>query len=720
MKVVVELGNCYGIKALNETFDFTERRVYSIYAPNGFMKTSFSRTMNDLSKGEDSRDAIFPERVTSRTVKDGDGNDITPEQILVIEPYNPDFYSDKASMLLVNQGLKEQYDKALNSIEEQSDALFKKLKQLSGLNGKSITPQTELLKCFGSESVYDLLEDLEPRVAENQWDRFSSVTYAEIFNDKTVPFLDSGQISSQLKEYMERYDALVEGSPVLSKGFNHYHANQVQKTLSENGFFAAQHTVNLFDGKSKEEFVSAELLNERLEDEKKRIFLDPALAKKFDAIDKKIGNADLRKFRDYLQNNREIIPELATYKELQKKIWLAYLAECRDVYASFLKEYRSAKEIIKESVETAKKEETLWRKVVDTFNRRFTVPFHVEVSNQDDVILKGTVPQLSFTFSDEKDSSNKVDRGELLKVLSQGERRALYILNLLFEISCRQKVGSATIMIVDDIADSFDYKNKYAIIEYLKEISNSPNFYSIFLTHNFDFYRTLSMRLNIWRDNRLFAVKRERNITLVKELYQKDPFAHWKQHLVKPKFTISAIPFVRNLADYCEKGGQDFLTLTSLLHLKKDTKQLTVKDLENTFKSLLRDKANLALPDPTKSVFDLVFETADKIQKEDDQKAELESKIVLSIAIRLKAEEIMIRYISDDDFVDDITENQTTKLIERFCNDFSTEHELIEIFERVNLITPENIHLNSFMYEPILDMSAHHLKEMYSELIALN
>lgn len=719
MKVVVELGNCYGIKALNETFDFTEQRVYSIYAPNGFMKTSFSRTMNDLSKGEDSRDVIFPDRVTSRMVKDGDGNDITPEQLLVIEPYNPDFYSDKASMLLVNQGLKEQYDKALNSIEEQSDALFRKLKQLSGLTSKSATPQSELLRSFGAESVYDLLEELEPHVAANEWEQFSSVTYAEIFNDKTIPFLDSGEISSQLEEYMERYDALVEGSPVLSKSFNHYHANQVQKTLSDNGFFAAKHTVNLFDGKTKEEFISAELLNERLEEEKTRILSDPTLAKKFNAIDKKIGNADLRKFRDYLQDNREIIPELANYKELQKKIWIAYLAECKDIYSVFLTEYRSAKQVIKESVETAKKEETQWRKVVDTFNQRFTVPFHVEVSNQDDVILKGTVPQLSFTFTDEKGSSNTVDKNELLKVLSQGERRALYILNLLFEITSRQKIGGVTIMIVDDIADSFDYKNKYAIIEYLKEISKSPNFYSIFLTHNFDFYRALSMRLNIWRDNRLFAIKRERNISLVKELYQKDPFAYWKQHLEKPKFTISAIPFVRNLADYCEKGGPDFSTLTSLLHVKKDTKQLTIKNLENTFKSLLRDKADLALPDPTKLVFDLIFETADKIQKEDDQKAELESKIVLSIAIRLKAEEIMIRYISDDNFVDGITENQTTKLIERFCEDFSTERELIDVFERVNLITPENIHLNSFMYEPILDMSAHHLKEMYSELLAL-
>ena len=38
---------------------------------------------------------------------------------------------------------------------------------------------------------------------------------------------------------------------------------------------------------------------------------------------------------------------------------------------------------------------------------------------------------------------------------------------------------------------------------------------------------------------------------------------------------------------------------------------------------------------------------------------------------------------------------------------------------KVLLITPENIHLNSFMYEPILDMSDEHLRCLYTETLAL-
>ena len=37
-------------------------------------------------------------------------------------------------------------------------------------------------------------------------------------------------------------------------------------------------------------------------------------------------------------------------------------------------------------------------------------------------------------------------------------------------------------------------KNKYAIIEYLKDISEDPKFKMIILTHNFDFYKTIKKR----------------------------------------------------------------------------------------------------------------------------------------------------------------------------------------------------------------------------------
>ena len=55
--------------------------------------------------------------------------------------------------------------------------------------------------------------------------------------------------------------------------------------------------------------------------------------------------------------------------------------------------------------------------------------------------------------------------------------------------------GQEKLLIVDDIADSFDYKNKYAIIEYLYVLAEDNLFSMIIMSHNFDFYRTVSSRL---------------------------------------------------------------------------------------------------------------------------------------------------------------------------------------------------------------------------------
>ena len=37
------------------------------------------------------------------------------------------------------------------------------------------------------------------------------------------------------------------------------------------------------------------------------------------------------------------------------------------------------------------------------------------------------------------------------------------------------------------------------------------------------------------------------------------------------------------------------------------------------------------------------------------------------------------------------------------------------LIKEVNLITPENIHLNSFMFEPLIDMSVWRLKKLYQD-----
>lgn len=92
---------------------------------------------------------------------------------------------------------------------------------------------------------------------------------------------------------------------------------------------------------------------------------------------------------------------------------------------------------------------------------------------------------------------------------------------------------------------------------------------------------------------------------------------------------------------------------------------------------------------------------------------------VLSICIRLLTEEYIIKRLNDDEAVASIKSNQTRKLINLFKSRFPTEKYVLQKLDRVNLMTPENIHINAFMYEPLIDMSVNHLVDLYKDISAL-
>ena len=529
--------------------------------------------------------------------------------------------------------------------------------------------------------------------------------------------METKDFKSKLAEYIDKYNELIDSSTYFKKGvFNHNNASTIAKNLKDNGFFEANHSVSLNTKGSNKEIKTEVELEEVIQQEKDSILNNPELMKAFEEIDKKItAHADLRGFRTYLEENQSIIPELINLDALRQRIWISYLKQNIEAYKSLEIAYSEGQDEIEKIIEEAKKEKTQWLEVIQEFNTRFFVPFKLSVENQEVVILKSEAPSIKFTFK-EFDESISIEEDDLFKVLSNGELRALYILNIMFEVKARIQANQETLFIIDDIADSFDYKNKYAIIEYLKDISNVSIFKQIVLTHNFDFYRTVSCRLDMQRQHKLHTIKTDVGVKLVEEKYQNNPFLSWKQNFNSAgneAMLIASIPFVRNIAEY-SGYDENYTKLTSLLHFKEDTDDITILDLETIFKQVLVDKNTLVLLEPTKKVIELIFEIADRIQSETTEIIDLENKIVLAIATRLKAEMFMIKKIADNVFWKGITKNQTFELFKTFKGKFPLEIENIKLLENVNLMTPENIHLNSFMYEPILDMSNENLKQLYN------
>jgi len=724
-KLKLDLEHCYGIKKLEAEFDFeTNGDVFTIYAPNGVMKTSLANTFRDVSKGIASSDRIWKSNQTKRVIHDENSLELAPESVFVIEPYNESFRSDRISTLLVNDELRRRYESVYKEIDDKADSLIEDLKKYTGMK-KRIREEFSASITHDPDDFFRSLGRVKDEVENDAETILGEAVYADIFNPKVETILKDPDFIDKIEEYIKKYDELVSKSTFFRKGvFTHNNASDIAKNLNSNGFFKADHSVYLRINGKKTEVTSLKELEAAIQAEKDLILTDDSLKSAFEAIDKQLQkNVDLKKFRMCLEQNQIVLGELANPSRLRQKLWVQYLIRSKKAYLDLLSSFNDGKEKIAEIVEEARAEQTKWAEVISIFNERFSVPFVVRMDNQEDVILKSDAPSICFDFlenpEDRTSATAPIDEADLKKVLSNGESRALYILNIIFEVEARKTAGQQTLFVVDDIADSFDYKNKYAIIEYLTEVSAEDGFQQLILSHNFDFYRTVSSRLNLKRQNRILASKEKGAVFLQPEIYQKSsPFSHWRKNLIKNPMLIASIPFLRNLAEF-SGDDESYAKLTSLLHVKRDTDQFLVSDLEVLIKSILHDQESLSLPESGTIVKDLIYQVAAGIAADTIETAALENKVTLSIAIRLKTEDFMISKINDVPFWHGISSNQTITLIKRYKEDFPAEVGNIRLFDQVNLMTPENIHLNSFMYEPILDLSAQHLKQLYTKIDAL-
>ncbi len=95
----------------------------------------------------------------------------------------------------------------------------------------------------------------------------------------------------------------------------------------------------------------------------------------------------------------------------------------------------------------------------------------------------------------------------------------------------------------------------------------------------------------------------------------------------------------------------------------------------------------------------------------------LTDKMVLSIAIRLKAEIYMKSILNEHLTEMEQNKDQTGKLVKlfkKYHNDDKRDECMI--LNKVLMMTSENIHFNNFMFEPLVDLSPLYLKELYEEV----
>jgi hypothetical protein len=721
----INLENCFGIGKLHHEFTFKKSKSNSflIYAPNGTMKTSFAHTLDLVSKNDPNDlpcDKVYSGRKTQYDIL-VDGKTVQPETILVVNAEDTTFdASSRISSFLASKELKQKYDNIYAELNSRKADFIKRLKSIS----QSTDCETELLAAFSQtprDSFFDVL--LSQFVNLSKDFIKPSFRYNDVFDKKgnVKKFLDKNE--QLLDNYINSYKDILSNSRFFkpssnNKPFGTYQANEILKSIDDNSYFEAGHKFVLEDGT---EIYNSEQLKKLVQHEIESILKDATLKKSFEQIDKAIAaNSELRAFQKVVEKDNSLLLMLSDYEKFKQIVWQSFLSEMLLDAEELTKLYSEKKKELEAIIAESKKEFELWRKIIKTFNSRFFVPFEVGLANQEDIILREERASLEFNYADRNDAPIKQTKDNLLNILSKGEQRAFFILQFLFEIESRKLNSITNLLVFDDVADSFDYKNKYAIIEYIQELHLSGLFRMIILTHNFDFYRTIASRLGIKRDAIFMASKTDlKEIVLHQGQYVRDVFKHFLTKFSEPKVFVTLISFVRNLIEYSEPDqSPDYLCLTSCLHLKPDSSSITANDIFNVYTKKITQLSGKTIPFANENIILLISKTAESICNESNvDEVLLENKVALAIAIRLKAEQYLINKLPNLDLTS-IT-NQTRYLYNEYKLFFPGSSSL-EVLDKVNLMTPENIHVNAFMYEPLIDMSVQHLINLYKETSHLN
>ncbi|MCI1741485.1 MAG: hypothetical protein LKI18_03750 [Prevotella sp.] len=724
-KLKIDWETCYGIKQLAHEFDFSgKNHTQLIYAPNGTMKSSFAMTFKDISLHKKEVQPLDRLRqIKSQKYEvNVDGQPIDPTSILVVNTEDDKIdASDKFSTFLASQDLKDKYNNILQVLNDKKGDMISKLSTVS----QSKDCESEILEAFGidqSTTIFKCLDEIYPHLSSNK--NVYTFKYNNIFDKKGDIKNFLLKHKDKLQGYFNRYKELLFQSQLFrSEGtfiFGTKGVSDLKNMLKDGNFLGVHHKVVLNDGT---EIESTDMLEKIIGEDKNRIFQDEDLKKKFDAITKAIdANTNLRLFKLEVERNPGLIVYLIDYESFRKKVWYSYMSS-PDVlpFATALhKTYQAKKAKLQNILLEAGKQQVKWTKIINLYNDRFFVPFTVKIENQQDVILKADAARLSFIYHDNGDDIQE-QRDDLMKILSRGEQRAFYILQILFEIEALKGNNKDNLIIFDDIADSFDYQNKYAIIEYLYDLhkEENTNFYLIVLTHNFDFYRTVASRCGLGHNQVWMAVKdKQGKVNLKAGQYRNDLFLYMMDHVSDDKYFLSLIPFIRNLIEY-EKGVKDtdYLLLTSCLHIKNDTLKIKDDQVIPVFSRFSHGKTLNRVGNHQK-IYDILIRTANAILTDANlDSVAIENKTVLSIACRLKAEMYLKKCILDNggtsaDLV--CCKNQFkawTDLYHKFIPGDGNE----EIIEEVNMMTPEFIHVNSFMFEPLIDLSVDHLVDLYKK-----
>lgn len=691
--------NAFGIKSLHLNLE-NDKKMYQelIYSKNGSFKTSFSNTLYNLSNGtlENVFDRLTDEKAildisileNGKEIKKFDNRfvvfsrEIYEQHSKLLSDYSSELETltiDKKNSEYINELLTEE----TIEIKLQVDNYLKG----TGLNFEI------LLNMFSNldDGYLDRIIQLLNTIINHEAQDISEINIKKIYQ-KAYDIVDQSEFQSKISNYIGVLENKINAQ-LFDKDFNENNCLQFINNVDKAKYLSETKSRGLF--LKDKVYYDIDEVKKIFEEEIKKISKDPEIIEQSKEITKLMGTAkESECLKESIQKKPLLVKQLSAGR---KNILLSYLKSSSIDYNYWLEVVKKAKKELNNVLKIAQDKQTNFERAIEIYKNRFHPIFDIKIVNKAESMLGIKTP--TITFYHNRYCDIPVSETKLSQILSSGEKTTLNILKFIVEYENCKKYHP--FIILDDIVETFDYSNRYAFMEYINDLVNL-DIPTIVMTHNFEFYRTISKRIPKLRKSVASA-----NYNGVVDIQTNNRINKNMENVLKCSNIYDffcAIPYLREIKTILL---EDTKILDSCLHYKEDTSKLQIKDILLQFPS--NAIKNLKI-DENVNYMKKLFEIADNLSRFDD--FDIVKKTILSLSCRLLIERKII--VNNFNLLTNINTNQTAQLLDLYGEKLFPD--VKKYLEAVQLSTPEFIHANTFMYEPLIDIDGKYLFDLYNQI----
>lgn len=694
-----KVENAFGIKSLHLNLE-NDKKMYQelIYSKNGSFKTSFSNTLYNLSNG--TLENVFDRLTDEKAILD----------ISILEN-GKEIKNFDNRFVVFSREIYEQHSKLLSDYSSELETLTIDKKNSEYIN-ELLTEETIEIKLQidnylkGTGLNFEILLDMFSNLEDGYLDRIiqllntiinheaqdiSEINIKKIYQ-KAYDIVDQSEFQSKISNYIQVLENKINAQ-LFDKNFNENNCLQFINNVDKAKYLSETKSRGLF--LKDKVYYDIDEVKKIFEEEIKKISKDPEIIEQSKEITKLMGTAKESEFlKESIQKNPLLVKQLSAGR---KNILLSYLKSSSIDYNYWLEVVKKAKKELNNVLKIAQDKQTNFERAIEIYKNRFHPIFDIKIVNKAESMLGIKTP--TITFYHNRYCEIPVSETKLSQILSSGEKTTLNILKFIVEYENCKKYHP--FIILDDIVETFDYSNRYAFMEYINDLVNL-DVPTIVMTHNFEFYRTVSKRIPKLRKSVASA-----NSNGVVDIQTNNRINKNMENVLKCSNIYDffcAIPYIREIKTILL---EDTKTLDSCLHYKENTSKLQIKDIllqfpSNAIKSLKIDENDIYM--------EKLFEIADNLSGFDD--FDIVKKTILSLSCRLLIERKIIA--NNFNLLTNINTNQTAQLLDLYGEKLFPN--VKKYLEAVQLSTPEFIHANAFMYEPLIDINGKYLFELYNQI----